>query len=216
MNKTFLLLLAFTLLLFANVCFGTDQFHTLSLTSGVTIEIPKHWLILDKISDSDIQTAGQAAAEKAGFTRSGEKINLLRANSDAKFADGTIAINYYPDSNATSMAVAELSDAEVAEVAKMWYLGEEKVMNQIAPSVKLSSFSFERKMLGAHPVISFSYVRPTIGSDPDKSGFKVTFSRLFINTGFISVVQSYRVGKELLYQLVMDRILNSLVIPSEL
>ena len=214
--KTCTLLAMASLFLLTNICYGTDHFQKLTLANGIVIEIPKHWLILDKISDSEIQTAAQAATEKADFSRNGTKINLLRANSAPKFADETIAINYYSDDNIDATAIAELSDPEILEVVKMWYAAEEKILSQLSPSVKLSSLSFARKNLGNHPVISFSYIRPTIGLDPDKSGFKVIFSRCFLKTGFISVVQSFRVGKEMLYQMVMEKILNSIAIPDEL
>jgi hypothetical protein len=57
------------------------EFKKIDLPYGICVEIPKHWMIIDQASRSNLEAAGSSIAKNSGLDLNNKRQNLLAVNS---------------------------------------------------------------------------------------------------------------------------------------
>lgn len=182
------------------------KFTKLKLPLGVSVEVPKNWRILDKETNSTIETAAEASLNLANVDLpTGKKVNLFRANSVPQTTYAGIAINA-SDSEFDPDILKDASDAEIKESTPM--MKEMMEQSLSGQSLKVLEFSdVRREFVGSHPALVVEYKR----SGP-QGAVIVQMTRLLLKGKEISLNLSYRESEAQLWKPVVQYIRKSLAV----
>lgn len=182
------------------------KFTKLRLPLGVSVEVPKNWRILDKETNSTIETSAEASLNLANADLStGKKVNLFRANSVPQTTYAGIAVNA-TDSELNPEELKSASDAEIKELTPMM----KETMEQSLSGQNLKVLEFydmRREFVGSHPALVIEYKR----SGPQGSVI-VQMTRLLLKGKEISLNLSYRESEAQLWKPVVQYIRKSLAV----
>lgn len=182
------------------------KFTKLKLPLGVSVEVPKNWRILDKETNSTIETSAEAALNLANAELpKGKKVNLFRANSVPQTTYAGIAVNA-SDSEFDPEELKSASDAEIKEFTPMM---KEAIEQSLAgQNLKILEFyDLRREFVGNHPALVIEYKR----SGP-QGAVIVQMTRLLLKGKEISLNLSYRESEGQLWKPVVQYIRKSLAV----
>ena len=175
-----------------------SRFALIRLPMGISIEVPKNWLVLEGDINTTIETAGEAAYRLTGMELPArQKVNLFRANSNPPTTYASIAIN----ATTSDISPAELLEADEAEIRELAPLMHQ-MLDQGLATQNCHIIRFDnivREIINGHPALVISYVR----SGPNDP-VAVQMTRLFMDGKEISLNLSYRLSEIKLWKPVVD------------
>lgn len=182
------------------------KFTKLKLPLGVSVEVPKNWRILDKETNSTIETAAEATLNLTNVdVQSGKKVNLFRANSVPQTTYASIAINA-TDSEFDPAEFENPSDDELKELTPVL----KETLEKSLPKQELKILEFydgRLEFVNAHPALVIEYKR----AGP-QGPVIVQMTRLLLKRKEISVNLAYRESEAQLWKPIIQYIRKSLTV----
>lgn len=187
---------------------ATNQFVDATLAKGVTVAVPRSWYFLSGGEMVALSTSAEAALDLSGIAtvNMGQEILLVAALPDPNlYASVTVTVTSMRKSTAGTVAL--MHDEEIQEIARSLRTGIE--VSQRSFGTRISQWTPLTKVkVGAHSALFVSYVRSS------KAGDTLVHLYKFFGAGRLyDVALSTRVAAQKLNQPIMQRIVQSLVIP---
>lgn len=186
-----------------------NQFVTARLAHGVAVDIPRSWYVFQGTEMAAIETAVGAAIDLTGQTRmaQGGEILILASFPDQNLYSGltitSLAIAGMRSDFANSVSVPELKSSEAS-------LRQGVEVSQARLGTKVFGWtSLQKDALGKYVILRTSYVRTSDAGDT-----RVQLYKFFTKGHVIDVALSTRIANERLNKPILDRILQSIVVPN--
>ena len=206
--KTFLALPVFFFpLLFVSVVNAANNYVRIALPHGVSMELPRNWVVLSSNQRITLDSSVQAITEGIGMFDASSDLNFA-ANlyDEANKTAAIVNIRYYPDMELTQADARAASRADVQELDGV-------LKSSLAQAGKAFGFSLV-KWAGTSPrtvngKIAFvtEYERSPLNNN---GNFRVRLVRVFNNNASFTITVSYRASQEYLLRPICDRIIASI------
>jgi len=170
----------------------------------VKVDVPKNWWIISGDLNTNIETAGEAGMNLAGFdVPSGKKVNLFRANSMPKTTYAGIAVNA-TDADIAANDILGASAPDLTELTPMMKEMMERSLAQGGLSV-IEFYPIEKREIDGQPALFINYKR----TGP-QGPVIVRMTRLVVGNKEISLNLSYRESESVLWKPIIGYMEKSL------
>jgi hypothetical protein len=175
-----------------------SRFALIKLPLGISIEVPKNWLVIDGELNTTIETGGEAIYRLTGMELpTSQKVNLFRANSSPPTTYASIAINV-TNSDISPAELIEADEAEIREITPFMH----KILDQGLATQNYHIIQFDtivREIVDGHPALAISYIR-----SGQNGPVAVQMTRIFAGNKEISLNLSYRLSEIQLWKPIVD------------
>lgn len=183
-----------------------DGFKKVTLSQGITIEIPAHWNELPVEERQNLSAMGSAIAAKAGIELEGLKTNLLAVNAVPAPTQATIRVSSTTRPTFTAADLLAMTDADFLDAGRMvleQFRQAEKsggihVLGMATPSVVT---------LSGHPTYMMTYFRSGIVDKSEK--WQVTQFQSPLPDRNIQVTVSWNVANEPILKPMLVHVIDS-------
>ncbi len=205
-KKVLYLLLVFACL--CNTAFSRDtSFHRVDLSYGISLDIPRYWLVLSQDSRKNLAALSEALTKKSGVERpSGRKKSLIAvsAKPDPTGAMIRVSIISPPDFTQAELAAttpAELKDGRV-EVLSMFKKMEASGGPKI---IEMQPLRIEK--VNNRLALVLPYIRAGVkGPSP----WQVIQYKIPVSKGIIEVTLSHRQSDAIVWRPILEYVKRSL------
>ena len=203
------LLIAFMFYLLPAGAHAAENFVKIRLPNGVSIDLPRNWIVLSGNQRITLDTAVESALDLSNRPHSKSSLPFA-ANyyTDDKRTAAMVNVRYYPDLTLTQNDANATTSQDVKEL--------DEALRQNVPAgfgsigMRLISWNGTHKTkINGLIVFVTEYER---GSIKSTGNFRVRLIRVFLSNRSFTLTVSYLVSQEPLLRLITDRIIRSLVI----
>ena len=179
------------------------RYSRLTLTGGVSIQVPSHWRVLSSEAKENLAAASEASVENAGVANTRESRNPVLAVSATPEPSGAIVrVTISTPAQFTSDQLLSISAADLK-------LGRENIMRSESPGgPKFLSVEVPHvEMIAGLPALAMPYRRAgLVGPSP----WFVTLYRIPMKDRMIEVTLSYRESDKYLWQPILEKVKRSI------
>lgn len=202
--------LAAVLLLAAHgIASATDNFARVKLSKGVSIEIPKNWVVLSSNQRITLDSAVKSGLDLdlSGIKREGSELPFAANYYDDKGNTlGIMNVRYYPQLDLTQADAQSANSQDVRELDAA--LKEGMIPSMKAFNMKVTSWAGTQKsIINGITVFITEYQRKSLNESGD---FRVRLIRVWAADKSFTVTVSYHEATSFLLKPITDRIINSI------
>jgi hypothetical protein len=181
------------------------EFKKIDLPYGICVEIPKHWMIIDQASRSNLESAGSSVAKNSGLDLNIQKQNLLAVNSVPSPTGAMIRVSVSPPEY-TQEDLSQLTSEDLKEAGPMF----ENMLKQMEKAggikiIKVYPVTIE-KINNLYSIV-LNYDREGTTSN---SIWNVTQYKIPRSNKLIELTLSKRQSDSLIWRPILDRVKASL------
>lgn len=202
--------LAAVLLLAAHgVASATDNFARVRLPKGVSIEIPKNWVVLSGNQRITMDSAVESGLDLSGIKQKGSELPFAANYYDDKGNTlGIMNVRYYPQLELTQADAQSANAQDVRELDAA--LKENMIPSMKAFNMTVTSWAGTQKSaINGITVFITEYQRKSL---KESGEFRVRLVRVFADDKSFTVTVSYHEAASFLLKPITDRIINSLTL----
>jgi hypothetical protein len=194
--------------LFANAALAEDnQFRRLSLSYGISLDIPSHWSVLTQSQQNNIAAAATAAMGNAGAEESGvHKDRLLAINATPIPSGATVRVNVTYPAEFTQADLANITPEDLKAVEEELREGAQQMGNE-SPTKIIETQPARVDNINGMLALAVSYVREGFS---DGSPWLVTLYQIPIDNRIIQLTLSYRQSDAILWRPIQEHIKRSI------
>lgn len=205
-TKILSLFISFVMVLFLTSAYATDNFVKIKLPKGVSIELPKNWVVISKDQRITLDTMVESGLDLAGIDQE---------NSDLPFAAnyykngktiGIINNRYYSDLELTQYDAKQATSQDVKELDAALKEGMVKSMSAFGMSV-LSWEGTKKITINGITAFVTEYHRKALKST---GAFRVRLVRVFAGKRSFTLTVSYSEDEAFFLKTITDRVISSL------
>ena len=198
------------------VAHATDNFATVSLPKGVSIELPKNWIVLSGNQRITLDSAVESGLDLSGIEQEVSELPFAANYYDDKGNTlGILNVRYYPqlELTQTDAQVANAQDVkDLDAVLRENMILSMKAFNMIpsmkAFNMKVNSWAgTEKTSINGITVFLTEYRRQALKGSGE---FRVRLVRVFAGDKSFTLTVSYHEATSFLLKPITDRIINSL------
>jgi hypothetical protein len=181
------------------------EFERVGMPYGISIEIPKHWMIISQANRANLEAAGNSIAKNAGVDLNQNKQNLLAVNSTPAPTGAMIRVSVSAPEY-TQADLAQLTSEDLKEAAPIFAEGLKQMEKAGGPKIlKIYPVTVE-KFGGLHAIV-MTYERESIDSN---STWNVTQYKIPKNDILVELTLSRRQSDSIIWSPILDRVKASL------
>lgn len=196
-------------LLFAvhGVASATDNFARVKLPKGVSIEIPKNWVVLSGNQRITLDSAVESVLDLSGIKQEGSELPFAANYYDDKGNTlGIMNVRYYPQLDLTQADAQSANAQDVRELDAA--LKESMIPSMKAFNMTVTSWAGTQKsVINGITVFLTEYQRKSL---KESGEFRVRLVRVLAADKSFTVTVSYHEAASFLLKPITDRIINSL------
>jgi hypothetical protein len=189
--------------------YATDNFARVSLPKGVSIELPKNWIVLSGNQRITLDSAVESGLDLSGIEQEGSELPFAANYYDDKGNTlGIINVRYYPQ---LELAQADAQAANAQDVKELdTALRENMIPSMKAFNMKVTSWAgTEKTSINGITVFLTEYRRQAIKGSGE---FRVRLVRVLAGNKSFTLTVSYHEAASFLLKPITDRIINSLTL----
>lgn len=200
------LLISFVMMLFLTSAHATDNFVEITLPKGVSIELPKNWVVISKDQRITLDTMVESGLDLAGIDQE---------NSDLPFAAnyykngktiGIINNRYYSDLELTQYDAQQATSQDVKELDSALKENMAKSMSAFGMSI-LSWEGTKKTTINGITAFVTEYHRKALKGT---GAFRVRLVRVFAGKRSFTLTVSYSEDEAFFLKTITDRVISSL------
>ena len=182
-------------------------FRRVSLSHGISIEIPNHWGIISPIDRQNIHAAGQSIAKNAGVEISqGKKETLLAVNATPNPAGSMIRVSITQPADFSQEELKSATRADLAEISEQMQTMFKKGEGQGGPKL-LSRVTSRVEIVSGRHALALEYTRNSLTG---ASAWTVTQYKIPVKNGLIEMTLSHRNSDRYLWKPILERVKRSM------
>ncbi|MEJ2653333.1 MAG: hypothetical protein P8173_16545, partial [Gammaproteobacteria bacterium] len=191
------------------VASATDNFARVKLPKGVSLEIPKNWVVLSGNQRITLDSAVESGLDLSGIKQEDSELPLAANYYDDKGNTlGIMNVRYYPQLELTQADAQSAKTQDVRELDAA--MKENMVTSMKAFNMTVTSWSGTRKsVINGITVFLTEYQRKSLKGNGD---FKVRLVRVLAADKSFTLTVSYHEAASFLLKPITDRIINSLTL----
>jgi len=189
------------------VASATDNFARVKLPKGVSIELPKNWVVLSGNQRITLDSAVESALDLSGIKQEGSELPFAANYYDDKGNTlGIMNVRYYPQ---LELAQADAQSASAQDVRELdAALKESMIPSMKAFNMTVTSWAGTQKsVINGITVFLTEYQRKSLKGSGE---FRVRAVRVLAADKSFTVTVSYHEAASFLLKPITDRIINSL------
>jgi len=200
------LLIGVVILLFLTSVYASDNFVNIKLPKGVSVELPKNWIVISKDQRITLDTMVESGLDLAGINQE---------NSDLPFAAnyykngktiGIINNRYYSDLELTQYDAQQATNQDVKELDSA--LKENMVKSMSAFGMSILSWEGTKKTtINGITAFVTEYHRKALKGT---GAFRVRLVRVFAGKRSFTLTVSYSENEAFFLKTITDRVISSL------
>ncbi|RMD64817.1 hypothetical protein D6833_03840 [Candidatus Parcubacteria bacterium] len=197
----------FTVMVVSLAAHAADNFTRISLPKGVSIELPKNWIVLSRNQLITLDSAVESVLDLSGIEHEESELPFAANYYDDKGNTlGILNIRYYPELQLTQADAQAATAQDVKDLDAA--LRENIVRSTKAFNMKVTSWAGTKKTsINGITVFLTEYRRQAL----KRSGeFRVRLVRVFAANKSFTLTVSYDEAASFLLKPITDRIINSL------
>lgn len=189
------------------VASATDNFARVKLPKGVSIEIPKNWVVLSGNQRITLDSAVESGLDLSGIKQEGSELPFAANYYDDKGNTlGIMNVRYYPQLELTQADAQSANAQDVRELDAA--LKENMIPSMKAFNMTVTSWAGTQKsVINGITVFLTEYQRKSLKGS---GGFRVRLVRVLAADKSFTVTVSYHEAASFLLKPITDRIINSL------
>ncbi|MCD4812966.1 hypothetical protein K8S19_04675 [bacterium] len=202
-------IIAIVAVLFAThaVAYATDNFVQVSLPKGVSIELPKNWVVLSGNQRITLDSAAESGLDLSGIEQEASKLPFAANYYDDKGNTlGILNVRYYPQLLLTQADALATSIQDVREVDAALKKNVIRSMKAVDRKVILW-VGTQKTSINGIIVFLIEYKRQAVKGNGE---FRVRLVRIMAAEKSITLTISYHEAASFLLKPITDRIINSL------
>lgn len=186
---------------------ATDNFARVKLPKGVSIEIPKNWVVLSGNQRITLDSAVESGLDLSGIKQKGSELPFAANYYDDKGNTlGIMNVRYYPELELTQADAQSANAQDVRELDAA--LKESMIPSMKAFNMTVTSWAGTQKsVINGITVFLTEYQRKSLKGSGE---FRVRLVRVFAADKSFTVTVSYYEAASFLLKPITDRIINSL------
>jgi len=185
-----------------------NSFIQIQLPHGVTVELPRNWVVLSENQRVTIEAFTQAKSEKFGVV---DPSNDLTFAANYYADDGKTAVifnvRYYPAQTVTQTDAIAASTDEIKELDDALHKGISQSLREIGSLLAWNGTT--KKLINGKTVFISDYRRMSALSTPG-AAFHSRLIRIFNGNKSFTVTISYREDLQLLLEPICDRVIGTI------
>lgn len=189
------------------VASATDNFVRVKLPKGVSIEIPKNWVVLSDNQRITLDSAVKAGLDLSGIKQEGSELPFAANYYDDKGNTlGIMNVRYYPQLELTQ---ADAQSANAQDVRELDAALKENIISSMKVfNMTVTSWAGTQKsVINGITVFLTEYQRKSLKGSGE---IRVRLVRVFAADKSFTVTVSYHEAASFLLKPITDRIINSL------
>lgn len=186
---------------------ATDNFVKINLPKGVSIELPKNWIVLSENQRITLDSVIESGLDLSGIEQESSELPFGANYVDDKGNTlGILNIRYYPQLELTQADARSVNTQDVRELDAA--LQEGMLLSMKTFGMKVTSWlGTQKTTINGITVFITEYRRNSL----KRSGeFRVRLVRVLAGNKSFTLTVSYHEAAEFLLKLITDRIINSL------
>lgn len=200
------LLVSIVMLLFLTTAYATDNFVKINLPKGVSVELPKNWVVISKDQRITLDTMVESGLDLAGIDQE---------NSDLPFAAnyykngktiGIINNRYYSDLDLTQYDAQQATNQDIKELDTALKENMVKSMGAFGTSI-LSWEGTKKTTINGITAFVTEYHRKALKGT---GAFRVRLVRVFAGKRSFTLTVSYSEEESFFLKTITDRVISSL------
>ena len=205
-DKWLVLLIGVIAFLFISSAYATNNFVQIKLPKGVSIELPKNWVVISNDQRIILSTILKSKLDLAGTDQKGLRIPFAANYYKNEKPVGIINILYYPNLDLTQNNASQTGIQDTKEL-------DSTLKKMILKGVKAAGSSVmswegtKKSTINEITVFVTEYHRKTL---PDTGIFRVRLVRVFAGNRSFTLTVSYNEDEAFLLKPITDRIISSL------
>lgn len=186
---------------------ATDNFARVKLPKGVSIELPKNWVVLSGNQRITLDSAVESGLDLSGIKQEGSELPFAANYYDDKGNTlGIMNVRYYPQLELTQADAQSANAQDVREIDAA--LKESMIPSMKAFNMTVTSWAGTQKSaINGITVFLTEYQRKSLKGSGE---FRVRLVRVLAADKSFTVTVSYHEGASFLLKPITDRIINSL------
>jgi hypothetical protein len=185
---------------------AANEFRMVSLSTGISLEVPSHWYVLTLDQRQNILASGAALISNASIPKTAEKFTLLAVNAVPAPAGATIRVSFTTKPEFTADALRSATSTEL-EALRAHFIDTAILVERAGGPHVISVSTPNVINLAGHPSIQFSYVRKDV-SDPSVVWQVIQFQTPLPDR-LVQFTVAWRKTDEILWRPIIDRVVNS-------
>jgi|TARA_R110001606_G_scaffold397294_1_gene573352 hypothetical protein len=207
--RIWIIALAVALIFFAvnEVASATDNFARVKLPKGISIEIPKNWVVLSGNQRITLDSAVESGLDLSGIEQESSELPFAANYYDDKGNTlGIMNVRYYPQLELTQADAQSANAQDVRELDAA--LKENGIPSMKAFNMTVTSWAGTQKsVINGITVFLTEYQRKSLKGSGE---FRVRLVRVLAADKSFTVTVSYHKAASFLLKPITDRIINSL------
>lgn len=189
------------------IAHATDNFARVSLPKGVSIELPKNWVVLSGNQRITLDSAVESGLDLSGIEQEVSELPFAANYYDDKGNTlGILNIRYYPQLDFTQADAQAANAQDVKDLDAA--LKENMISSMKAFNMKVASWAgTEKTFINGITVFLTEYRRQALKGSGE---FRVRLVRVLAGDKSFTLTVSYREAASFLLKPITDRIINSL------
>lgn len=200
------LVVATLLLGFSFVVGGAGNFVTVTLPKGVSIELPRNWVVLSNNQRITLDTAVESGLDLSGIQHSASEFPFAANYYDDGKTIGILNIRYYPQLVISQAYARSVTNQDVQDLDATLKEGAPKAMKAFGMSVTSWGGTTKTEINGITAFVT-EYRRASLKGSGE---FRVRLVRVFAGDRSFTLTVSYLDSASILLKPITDRIIGSL------
>jgi hypothetical protein len=200
------LLLSFVMQLFLTTAYASDNFVKISLPKGVSVEVPKNWVVISKDQRITLDTMVESGLDLAGIDQENSDLPFAANYYNNGKTIGIINNRYYSDLELTQYDAQQATNQDIKELDSA--LKENMVKSMSAFGMSILSWEGTKKTT-VNGITAFvtEYHRKALKGT---GAFRVRLVRVFAGKRSFTLTVSYSENEAFFLKTITDRIISSL------
>jgi hypothetical protein len=209
-HRTWALVPAAVVLLYAATVVGAaENFVTVTLPKGVSIDLPKNWVVLSNHQRITLDTAVESRLDLSGIEQDTSDLEFAANYYDGRGNTvGIVNLRYYPDLDLSQADARRATGQDVQELDAALKQNLLKGLEAFGMSITSWSGTIKTEINGVTSFIT-EYHRASIKTRGD---FRVRLIRVFAEDRSVTVTISYLDSMAMILQPITDKIIASLTL----
>jgi hypothetical protein len=189
--------------------YATDNFARVSLPKGVSIELPKNWIVLSGNQRITLDSAVESGLDLSGIEQEDSELPFAANYYDDKGATlGILNVRYYPQLELAQVDAQAANAQDVNDLDAA--LRENMIPSMKAFNMKVTSWAgTEKTSINGITVFLTEYRRQSLKGSGE---FRVRLVRVLAGDKSFTLTVSYHEAASFLLKPITDRIINSLTL----
>jgi len=200
------LLFGVVVLLFLNSAYATDNFVKINLPKGVSVEVPKNWVVISQDQLIPLDAMVESGLDLAGIDQESYDLPFGANYYKNGKSIGVISNRYYPDFDLTQYDAEQVTNLEVKEFDAAL---KENIIESLS-AFEISTLSWEgTKKITINGITTFvtEYHQKSL---KDAEVFRVRLVRVFAGKRSFILTVSYNENEAFFLEKITDRVISSL------